>query len=397
MTLERRTLPQLLMFSCGLFAVQTFWGFNMATFPLYLNAITGSKSLTGIILSVGGIFGAVFPIFIGGLSDRIHTRWGRRMPFILAGWAAVLVSLLLLARTQDIRVVLPLSLVLYAGFFTVMGPYFALLPDLTPPEQRGTASGLMFLMGGLGVLSFMFLGARSWDVSPRLPFLWAVGGIVVSVAVLMAGTRELPPQAPSIRSGGLLRDTLRHRPVLVFLAAMACWWTGLWMVFMFFVIAVREMLAVNTERAVTIMVFMIAVFCVSALPAGMLGDRFGQRRVTAIGLVLLIVGLTATGLAQSLAAVWVMLFFGGIGYAAVLTVAYTYYLRMVPPEQSAGYMGLYMACQNGALLTGPAIGGFVIDLLGPRFLFFGAAAFVAAGLALLLLRQPSGKGQMHGA
>jgi maltose/moltooligosaccharide transporter len=384
---ERRTFLQILIFSTGLFAVQTFWGFNSATLPLYLDELTGSKTLTGLVLSIGGVFGAVMPIVIGGISDRTHTRWGRRKPFILAGWGVVLLSLALLYVTTNIAAAIVFSLFLYAGFFTAIGPYFALLPDLTPVEQRGTAAGMMFLMGGLGILSFMFFGARSWDMGRHLPFACAALGITVSAAVMIMGTREPSAQPPPVFSERLLGEAFRNRPVLVFLAAMTFWWTGLWMVMVFFVIAVRDMLQVSTENAVMKLLFMIVAYIAFALPAGMLGDRLGQRRVTAARLAILVISMMIMGLTGSIAMVWTLLFFAGGGYAVVLTVAYTFYLKLIPAGRTAGYMGLYMACQNGALLAGPALAGLLIDTMGPRSMFMSAAAFIAAGLALFMSRR----------
>ena len=384
---ERRTFLQLLIFATGLFAVQTFWGFNSATLPLYLDELTGSKTLTGLVLSIGGVFGAVMPVVVGALSDRTHTRMGRRKPFIMGGWAAVLVSLALLYATTNIFSAIIYSLFLYAGFFTAIGPYFALLPDLTPPEQRGTAAGLMFLMGGLGILSFMFFGARSWDQGRVLPFACAAAGIFVAAMVMIVGTRERSDGAPPAFTERLLGEASRNRPVLVFLAAMTCWWTGLWMVMVFFVIAVRDMLGVSTQDAVMKLLFLIVAYVAFALPAGMLGDRLGHRRVTAAGLAILVLSMFVMGFTSSIATVWILLFLTGAGYAVVLTVAYTYFLKLIPAERTAGYLGLYMGCQNGALLVGPAIAGLIIDTLGPRAMFMCAAAFIAAGLILVMSRR----------
>ncbi|MBN1531762.1 MAG: MFS transporter [Spirochaetes bacterium] len=381
---QRRTLTQFLVFSLGLFAAQTFWGFNSATLPLYLMELTGSRALSGLILSIGGIFGAVMPVAAGILSDRTHTPWGRRKPYILAGWTLVVIALLLLPWTRSIAVALVLSLVLYAGVFTAIGPYFALLPDLTPQEQRGTASGVMFMMGGVGILSFLIFGARSWDISHRLPFLWAALAIAVSVAVMIAGTSEPVEGMPPAGSGSLLREAVRNRPVLIFLTAMVCWWTGLWMVIGFFVIAFKERFHMSTEAAVLHLLLLIAVFIVSALPVGKLGDRVGHKPVVVTGLLLLIGSLSVIGLTDSMAVVRALLVLSGIGYSILLTVAFTFFLRLIPTDRTAGYVGIYMSCQNGALLLGPAIGGICMDVLGTGSLFACTAVCITAGLLLLL-------------
>jgi len=83
-----------------------------------------------------------------------------------------------------------------------------------------------------------------------------------------------------------------------------------------------------------------------------------------------------------------LLVLSGIGYSILLTVAFTFFLRLIPPDRTAGYVGIYMSCQNGAMLLGPAIGGICMDALGTGSLFACAGACITAGLLLLLRIQP---------
>ena len=128
MKTHRRSFAGLAGFAMGLFAVQTFWGFTWSTLPLFLKKLAGSNAATGILLSIAGSTGIVLPVLSGALSDRISTRWGRRKPFIAAGWAVVCCVLFCLARVTSLSAAVPLLVLAYAGFFSAMGPYFALLP-----------------------------------------------------------------------------------------------------------------------------------------------------------------------------------------------------------------------------------------------------------------------------
>jgi maltose/moltooligosaccharide transporter len=166
------TLLKLVGFAMGLFAVQTFWGFTWATLPLYLKELTSSNVVTGIILSTTGITGLFFPVLAGWVSDRINTKLGRRRPLIIAGWCLACIMVLLLMRIDSLLVALPVIVLAYAGFFFAIGPYFALLPDTVPVAQRSFASGIMFLVGGTGMLSYLMFAARLWDTSHSRPFFW---------------------------------------------------------------------------------------------------------------------------------------------------------------------------------------------------------------------------------
>ena len=183
------TIPKLVGFAMGLFAVQTFWGFTWATLPLYLKELTSSNVVTGIILSTTGITGLFFPVLSGWVSDRINTKYGRRRPLIIAGWCLACMMIMLLMRIDSLLVALPVIVLAYAGFFFAIGPYFALLPDTVPVTQRSLASGVMFLVGGTGMLSYLMFAARLWYTSHTRPFLWVVIAIFVSVTILCFSVR----------------------------------------------------------------------------------------------------------------------------------------------------------------------------------------------------------------
>jgi maltose/moltooligosaccharide transporter len=384
MTPRRRTIAELLTYSLGLFAVQVFWGFNSSTLPLRLLELTGSAALTGVILSSAGIFGAVAPVLAGSLSDRVATRWGRRVPFIACGWAVTIVAVIALSFAGSIAAAIPLTVLLYAGFFTAVGPYFALLPDITPEEQRGTASGLMFMVGGTGIITYLLIGAGSGETWQRAPFFWAAGLTALPVSAMILGTREGFGERPDPPATGLIAAALRDRAVIKFFAAQTLWWTGIWMASSFFVHASRLLFDLTTRQAIVNFLIFTACFVLFALPAGLLGRRLGARRVMLGGLALLAASLIAISATALRELVYPLLVLAGAGYAAVLAVSFSYFMELLPPGRTAGYMGLYMACQNGALLFGPAAGGAAIESFGPRGLFAGAGLFIVAGVALLL-------------
>lgn len=64
----------------------------------------------------------------------------------------------------------------------ITGPYFALLPDTVPVSQRGFASGVMFLVGGAGMLSYLLFAARLWDTSRTRPLIWVVAAVFIFAA-----------------------------------------------------------------------------------------------------------------------------------------------------------------------------------------------------------------------
>ena len=367
----------------GLYAVQTFWGFSMATLPVHLLEILQSETLTGIVIAAAGLFGLSMPIVAGALSDRIATPFGKRKPFIVSGWAVVVTILLIMPSVTSKAAIIPLTLVLYAAFFVAMGPYFALLPDLAPPEQQGTASGVMFFVGGIGVIVYLFFGGRAWEADHAIPFFWAAGSIIFAVAVMSAGTRE-PKHPPVVRkSGDLLRRIMTERRAIYFYGGMLFWWSGLWMANYFFVIAMRGMFGVTAREAVLVQFLFTISYVVFALPMGYLGVRAGQKRLTAAGLVLIALVLFITTVVMDFRFVYPLMIIAGAAFAIILVVAYSYFITIIPPENTAGFLGVYMACQNGAILIGPALGGYIVETFGPRVMYPCAGTLVLLGAAFL--------------
>ena len=126
----------------GWFGAQVFWAFHAGTMPLFLKDFTDSKFTISLVLSLAGVSGLIIPPTVGYLSDRASTRWGRRGPYILAGALGVMTCVLILHRVGTFGLVALLSGFMYVLFRTAETTFLALLPDITPSEQRSTATGV---------------------------------------------------------------------------------------------------------------------------------------------------------------------------------------------------------------------------------------------------------------
>jgi EmrB/QacA subfamily drug resistance transporter len=106
------------------------------------------------------------------------------------------------------------------------------------------------------------------------------------------------------------------------------------------------------------------------ITVGRLGDLFGRRRIYAGGFLLFVLGSALCGVAQSAAQI---IFFralqaaGGAMIAAngraVASVAF-------PPNQRGKAMGFASMAFHIGFLTGPTLGGFLIDSIGWRWIFY---------------------------
>lgn len=127
---------------------------------------------------------------------------------------------------------------------------------------------------------------------------------------------------------------------------------------------------------------------VSALSAGGLVDRLGERRVLVAGLLTVAATTGTAPLAPHFALFVALRGIGGIGSAAFTVSATALVLRIAPQSVRGRSANAY---QSGFLLggvMGPAIGGPLTDLDARMpFFFYGGTLVVAAVVALLGLRR----------
>jgi len=376
-------LPRLLGYSLGQFAVQTFWGFTWATLPLHLKAFTRSNAVTGIILSTVGITGLIFPILAGAVSDRISTKLGRRRPLIIAGWALACTMVLILMHADTLWKILPAIFLAYAGFFFALGPYFALFSDMVPEAQRSSASGVMFLIGGSGILSYLIFAARSWEVSHSRPFIWVLLAIPISVTLMCISAKETASPG-SVKHSDLLKGPVRRKNILKFFMAFSLQWISLWMFSSFFVIAFKAYFGLTVELTVGIFFVLNASSVIFALPAGLLAPRLGLKKTIISGICIMMGCYLIAPFFKTYSGLVVLMMISGLGLGAVLAASYPFFLDILPQGNTGGLTGIYQACQNGTLLIGPALAGTMIDNFGYISLFYGCAVVMLASMMMYL-------------
>ena len=138
-------------------------------------------------------------------------------------------------------------------------------------------------------------------------------------------------------------------------------------------------------------------FAVLMLSAGVLGDRFGARRLFAGGLVLFALASLACGLAPTAGALVAARAAQGIGAAAMLPNSLALLNRACShdPHLRARAVGLWTASGAVAIAAGPVLGGMLIAAWGWRSIFLVNVPICAVGLVATYAYVPrSGKDAM---
>jgi len=379
----------------GLAAVQGAIALTWVIYNLYLLKLLTDfgfpKTLATGLLVLENILAAVMEPLMGGLSDQAQRWVGTRFPFISVG--VVLASALFISipaflvfgsPTATIRWVLPVLMVAWALAMTVFrSPALSLLGRYAFGTNLPQAASILTLVGGLagamGPLANQFI----LSLGPIVTF--SIGSFTLLVAAVALRSvnpnssvqQETSESSLSPQSSSSWRQISIPRLALVFGAGV-----GVALGFRLMMQTFPQILDSQVPGANKGLILggIFIALAVTAIPAGKLASRLGNRQAMAYGLVamagfmgLMVFtrnGAIASGIAIALGATFSLVSNGTIPFA----------LSMVPPDKAGLGTGIYFSggavasSVFGALFGQPETLSPIVGVL------IGAAAFLAAGL-----------------
>ncbi|MCR5490858.1 MAG: MFS transporter [Bacilli bacterium] len=165
--------------------------------------------LVGVMMALDNLAALILMPIFGKLSDKTHTKLGKRMPYILVGTFVCAIAFpfvpLFFHFNNYVGMIVMMAIVL---IFAMMyrNPAVALMPDLTPKPLRSKANGIINIMGYIGgafatLVGMVFVltdylgdGKETWAKGNVWaivgPFLVASVLMVISAVVLIFTIRE---------------------------------------------------------------------------------------------------------------------------------------------------------------------------------------------------------------
>ena len=319
----------------------------------------------GLLSAMYGVMQFLCTPMLGALSDR----FGRR-PVLLLSIFGLGVSLLVQAMATSLTVLLLIRIVSggTAASFSVANAYIA---DVTPPEGRGKAYGMLGAAFGMGFIFGPMIGGLLGDYDVRFPFFVASGLALVN---WLYGYFVLPESLPVERRTAF--SLLRANPLSALAHLSQLRGVG-GLIFVFALTVLAQFILQTTWVLYTTFRFHwtpmdngIALFVVGLLSAvvqgglqGRLLQYFGERKLLLLGFAS---GTVAYVLYGAITAGWLMYV---IIFANLMSFATGPTLQaLVSKAASAQEQGLTQGALNAinglSIIFGPLIGTAILARVG---------------------------------
>ena len=404
-------------------SICAFWQMYDSIVPLILTNTFGlDEAFSGVIMAADNILALFLLPLFGALSDKTHSRIGRRMPFILlgTGLAVILMNLLPLLDNAYAAEASPLKL---ASFVIVLGlllvamgtyrsPAVALMPDLTPKPLRSRANAIINLMGALGGLIYLGVAAVMYPNSKVAglahvdyqPLFVVVASLMfVAVAALFLTVKEprlfkeqqeLEAQHPEwnlAEDDGSGQETLPapvKRSLAFILLSIALWFTGYNAVTTWFTTYVSQVMGQALGGASKCLLVATGGAIVSYIPIGQLASKIGRKK-TIMGGVVLLAAMFAAGFVLTtsydriIPIMYVCFALVGLAWAAINVNSLPMVVEMCKGSDVGKFTGLYYTFSMSAQVITPILSGWLLSHVSYRTLFPYAAAFVAGSFVTM--------------
>ena len=118
---------------------------------------------------------------------------------------------------------------------------------------------------------------------------------------------------------------------------------------------------------------------------GKLGDLYGRKPVLQIAIVIFLVGSALCGLSQNMAELIGFRALQGLGAGGLIVTTVAVIGDVIPPRDRGRYQGFFGAVFGVATVIGPLLGGFFVDNLSWRWIFYVNLPVGAVALAVIAI------------
>lgn len=418
-------------------SICSFWQMYDNIIPLILqNTYHLGETMTGAVMALDNVL-AIFllPVF-GTLSDKVHTKLGRRMPFIVAGTILAVIFMMLLpmidnaekARWSTGESFSNQVIFLAVLFFTLVSmglyrsPAVALMPDVTPNHLRSRANAVINLMGAVGgvyalIMIKVLVGkGETPDYLPLFASIAAVMAIAVGILVITIRENKLREEvekaeavntekveekaiAEGVEAAGEIEAVADmeqsgatgkvkgmpkevKRSMYFMLASIFLWFTAYNAVTTAFSRYTKVVWKMEGGSFANCLMVATVAAILSYIPIGNISAKIGRKKTIMGGVLLMAACYGSAIFAREYHPVVNVAFaLIGVAWAAINVNSYPMIVAMSSGSDVGKFTGTYYTFSMAAQILTPVLSGFLLEnvsynTLFPYALFFSLMAFL---------------------
>ena len=418
-------------------SICSFWQMYDNIIPLILqNTYHLGETMTGAVMALDNVL-AIFllPVF-GALSDKVHTKLGRRMPFIVAGTILAVIFMMLLpmidnaekARWSTGESFSNQVIFLAVLFFTLVSmglyrsPAVALMPDVTPNHLRSRANAVINLMGAVGgvyalIMIKVLVGkGETPDYLPLFASIAAVMAIAVGILVITIRENKLREEvekaeavntekveekaiAEGVEAAGEIEAVADmeqsgatgkvkgmpkevKRSMYFMLASIFLWFTAYNAVTTAFSRYTKVVWKMEGGSFANCLMVATVAAILSYIPIGNISAKIGRKKTIMGGVLLMAACYGGAIFAREYHPIVNVAFaLIGVAWAAINVNSYPMIVAMSSGSDVGKFTGTYYTFSMAAQILTPVLSGFLLEnvsynTLFPYALFFSLMAFL---------------------
>lgn len=347
-----------------------------------------TPALLGLALGAYGFSQALLQIPFGVLSDRLG-----RKPVILVGLVIFALGSVIAAQSESVY-----GLIIgrfLQGCGAISAAVMALLTDLTSEESRTKAMATIGASIGVSFSLALILGPwlASWGGMPAIFWLTAVLALVGIYLLYHQVPSVSHLKRPALARGELFRQfaqLLVHRELLRLNLGIFVLHFVLMASFMVLPLLLEKELEIDRQRHWMVYLPLLLGAFVAMLPFIILAEKRRQMKPVFLG-ALMLLGLMELALALSpvvmgLTLAYLFLFFMAFN---LLEASLPSLVSKVAPAGAKGAAtGIYASCQFLGAFAGGAVGGWLLQTLGPSLVILVCALLVLVWLLVAWFMKP---------